>query len=129
MLLQVLRGKLHALRITGKVKEYMGSLGIDSQLLELAGIYPGERVEVYNIDNGARFSTYILREERGSRRVVLYGAAARMGEIGDRIIVVSYGYLNEAELKDHRVKILILREDNSLERLEELKIEDLKGHD
>ncbi len=129
MLLQILRGKLHALRITGKVKEYMGSLGIDSQLLELVGIYPGERVEVYNIDNGARFSTYILREERGSRRVVLYGAAARMGEIGDRIIVASYGYLNEAELKDHRVKILILREDNSLERLEELKIEDLRGHD
>ena len=107
MLREVLVAKLHNLVITEANLEYQGSIGLDSAWLEKAGIFPYEKVQVYNITNGERFETYIIPEEKGSRKVSLNGAAARKGSIGDRIIVAVYGLVEPDQLKGWRAKILI----------------------
>ncbi len=107
MLREVLVAKLHNLVITEANLEYQGSIGLDSSWLEKAGIFPYEKVQVYNITNGERFETYIIPEEQGSRKVSLNGAAARKGRVGDRIIVAVYGLVEPDQLKGWRAKILI----------------------
>ncbi|MFB6489817.1 MAG: aspartate 1-decarboxylase [Thermoproteus sp. AZ2] len=84
----VLRAKIHGAVVTRKNLEYEGSLTLGEDLLEASGIWPYERVEVYNINNGARFSTYVIKGEPGA--VELNGAAARLGEVGDRLIIAAY---------------------------------------
>ena len=87
---KLLRAKLHGLTVTHKNLHYTGSLGVDARLLERAGISPYEWVLVVNLNNGVRFETYVIPEEPGSGRVVLNGGAARLGEVGDTLLVMAF---------------------------------------
>lgn len=108
MLREILGAKLHTARITETQIDYEGSCAIDQNLLDLAGIAPYERVHIYNITNGNRLDTYAIPARRGSGKVGLNGAAARMGQKGDRIIVVTYVQVDDSELSKHTVKIVLL---------------------
>ncbi len=117
MLRQILLAKLHR----GTVKEcdinYNGSIKIDEALLEASGMQEFERVEVFNITNGARFSTYIIKGERGSGMIGINGAAARLAHEGDKIIVICYGMMDDKEMAAHKLRIVILNEDNGIESI------------
>ena len=114
MKIEVLRAKLHQACITQADVDYEGSLGIDIELMEAVGIYPFEKVLVANINNGSRLETYAIPEPFGSRRMILNGAAARLGSAGDRIIVMSFCWLDEAVVREgkHRPRVLRLDEHN-----------------
>ena len=108
----MLRSKIHRAIVTDADLEYEGSLTVDPLLLEAAGILPYEQVHVSNLNNGERFETYVIPGKRGSGEVVLNGPTARRGVKGDKIIVFSYEYINEDELKTFRPKIVLVDESN-----------------
>lgn len=114
MKIEILRAKLHQACITHSDVNYEGSLGIDIELMEAVGLYPYEKILVANINNGSRLETYAIPEPFGSRRMVLNGAAARLGSVADRIIVMSFCHLDESEIREgkHRPKVLRLDERN-----------------
>ncbi len=90
------KSKIHRARVTKVDLHYEGSIGIDSDLLKASDIYPNEIVQVVNINNGARFETYVIEEKAGSGDVGLYGAAAHLGKVGDLVIILSYGLVDDA---------------------------------
>jgi aspartate 1-decarboxylase len=114
MQLHMLKAKLHEACVTQSELRYEGSLGIDVELMELVGLHAYEKVLVSNINNGARFETYAIAEPFGSRRIVLNGAAARLGVPGDRIIIMSFCAVDEAIVTsgNHRPKVVRLDERN-----------------
>ena len=103
MLRCLVRSKIQRLVVTDKNLKYEGSLELDSKLLVAAGVVPGELVQVVNVNNGTRFETYIITARAGSGACVLNGAAARLGEVGDELIVMSLGWFAESELREHRL--------------------------
>jgi len=115
----LLKSKIHRLKVTGADLHYEGSLSLDIELMETADLIPFERVEVYNISNGARFSTYVIPAPRFSGEVRLNGAAARLGTKGDLIIIASYGEYEEEDLKDYK-PILVYVDSNN-------KVKEVKG--
>ncbi len=112
MLRYKLLSKLHRATVTECDLNYNASIQIDSELLELSGMHEHERVEIWDVNNGSRFSTYIIAAEAGSRKISVNGAAARLVHTGDRIIVVNYGLMDEAEMKAYQPKIIILGDNN-----------------
>ncbi len=112
MLRVMLKAKIHRATVTQAELDYEGSITIDSQLLEIAGIYPLEKVDIYNITNGERFSTYVIAGKKGSGVICLNGAAARKVQVGDKIIIVSYTLVEDNELKEHSAKVVIVDERN-----------------
>lgn len=112
MKLMMFKSKLHQMKVTEADLHYEGSITIDQDLLDEAGILPYEKVQVLNITNGARLETYTISGERGSRVCCLNGAAARMTQVGDRIIVISYAEMTPEEAKDHKPKVVIVDENN-----------------
>ncbi len=114
MKIHMLKSKLHHARVTHADVSYEGSLGIDTELMEAVALYPFERVLVGNITNGHRFETYVIPEPFGSRRIILNGATARLGVVGDRLIIMSYCWLQETDVRDgrHRPRLLRLDENN-----------------
>ena len=90
MLLNMFHGKIHRATVTEACLEYMGSITIDSELLELSGIMPGERVQIVDNNNGSRLETYVIAGERGSGVICLNGAAARKVVVGDTVIIIAY---------------------------------------
>ncbi len=117
MLRQMLKAKIHRAVITEADLNYEGSLTIDEDLMEKVGITPYERVKVYNISNGERFDTYAIRGEAGSGVIGLNGAAARKGMVGDLIIIVTFGFYSEEELKKFMPKIALLDEKNRVKKM------------
>lgn len=115
MKVEVLRSKLHRACITQADVDYEGSLGIDIELMEAVGMYAYEKILVANINNGSRLETYAIPEPFGSRRMILNGAAARLGSVGDRIIVMSFCWIDEILAREgkHRPRILRLDESNN----------------
>lgn len=107
-----LLGKIHNCRVSDSNLNYMGSIGIDQVLLDAAGIYPHEQVQVLNITNGARLMTYAIALEADSGKIELNGAAARLGEISDRLIILSYGLLTPEEIKTHQPRIIFVDDQN-----------------
>lgn len=99
MTVEMLKGKIHRATVTQAELDYVGSITIDADLLDAAGIYEYEKVAVANIDNGARFETYTIAGERGSGLICLNGAAARCADVGDKIIIMSYAQLTPEEIK------------------------------
>ena len=93
----MLRSKIHRATITKTLLDYEGSITVDASLLDAAGMLPYERVQVLNVSNGARFETYIIRGEPGGGEIALNGPAARLGQVGDKVIVVSYGVCDGAD--------------------------------
>jgi len=108
----MLKSKIHQATVTQADLMYEGSLTIDPDLMAAVGLYPFERVKVYNINNGARFDTYAIEGEAGSGIIGLNGAAARKGLVGDLIIIVSYAHYSEEDLKDYEPQVVILDQDN-----------------
>lgn len=106
------KSKIHRATVTGADLNYEGSITIDSELLKLANIYPYEKVDIYNVTNGERFSTYVIPGESGSGEICLNGAAARKVQKGDIVIIVSYCELTEEEIKDFSPTVVLVDEEN-----------------
>ncbi len=106
------KSKLHQMAVTEANLMYEGSITIDQDLLDAANLLPYEKVQVLNITNGSRLETYTIPGKRGSRVCCLNGAAARMTQVGDRIIVISYAEMTPEEAKEHKPKVVIVDENN-----------------
>lgn len=117
MLRAFLRSKIHRATVTHVDIEYEGSLSLDEDLMRAAGLAPFERIDVWNVSNGERFSTYIIHGEKGSREVGVYGAAARRAKVGDIIIIAAYGYLEDNEIESFAPKIVLMAEGNRIGRV------------
>jgi len=114
MLRQFLNSKIHRATVTDADLNYVGSITIDEEFLELANIMEWEKVEILNINNGERFQTYALKGKRGSKCFCLNGAAARKAQPGDKIIIVTYAELTPEEIKTHRPTIVQVGENNEI---------------
>ncbi len=112
----LLKGKLHLARVTQAELWYDGSCAIDSDLVALAGLREFERIDIYNVDNGERFSTYVILATAGSKTISMNGAAARKVQVGDRVIIAAYGSYSDAEALDHKPKLVYLKDDNEVDR-------------
>ena len=106
MLVQILKSKLHRLSVTEADLNYIGSITIDKALMEAAGILPGERVFIVNNNNGARFDTYVIEGPAQSGMVCLNGAAARLAQVGDVIIVMAFAQMTPEEAKTFTPKVV-----------------------
>ena len=116
MLLTMLKAKLHRATVTQADLDYEGSIAIDRDLLDASGILPNEQVDVLNITNGARFTTYAIEAPRGSKVIGVNGAAARLVQKGDKIIVVTYGQLPAEEARNYNPVVVLLDDQNDIKR-------------
>ena len=116
MLSHMLKAKLHMAKVTQAELWYDGSCAIDANLVALAGMREFEQIDIYNVTNGERFHTYIILAEPGSGTFSMNGAAARKVAVGDRVIIATYGHFTEAEMINHKPKLVYLNEDNSVDR-------------
>lgn len=114
MLRIMCKSKIHRVRITKTNIHYEGSMGIDKKLLKDADIHPGEIVQVVNVNNGARFETYAIEEAPGSGEIGLYGAAAHLGKVGDIVIVLSYGLIEDKKSQHVDMKVVYVDSKNKL---------------
>ena len=117
MQIEMLKAKIHRATVTQAELNYVGSITIDSDLLQASGIREYEKVDIVNIDNGERFSTYTIAGEAGSGVICLNGAAARCACTGDKVIIMSYCTVTEQEASDHKPSVLFVDERNRLVRL------------
>ena len=117
MLRMMMNSKLHRATVTEADLNYVGSITIDSDLLDAAGMLPNEKVHIVNNNNGARFETYIIAGERGSGVVCVNGAAARLVQRGDIVIILSYVYMTDEEARTHEPTVLIMDENNSVQEV------------
>jgi len=113
----MLRCKIHRARVTDSNVDYEGSVAIDSELMETAGILPYEKVEIYDITNGNRLQTYAIPAGRGNGEVCINGAAARLAKKGDLVIIASYSVMEEDEALAHRPVLVYVNPDNSVKRV------------
>ncbi len=112
MVIQILKSKIHRVKITQAELNYVGSITIDEDLMDAANIIANERVQVVNNNNGARFETYAIKGARGSGTVCLNGATARLAQVGDIVIIMSYGFLPMEEAKAYE-PILVFPDNNN----------------
>jgi aspartate 1-decarboxylase len=112
MVRTMLQAKLHRVTVTHADLSYEGSCGIDEALLDVSGLYPNQHIDLYNVCNGERFSTYIIRAPRGSGEISLNGAAARKAQVGDILIICAYSAYSESEIKSHRPIVVLVDESN-----------------
>lgn len=112
----LLKGKLHMAAVTQAELWYDGSCAIDRDLVELAGLREFEQIDIYNVNNGERFTTYVILAEAGSGTLSMNGAAARRVQMGDRVIIAAYGQFSEAEAMNHKPRLVYLDENNRVER-------------
>lgn len=117
MFRMMMNSKLHRATVTEADLNYVGSITIDSELLDAAGMYPNEKVHVVNNNNGARFETYIIAGDPGSGVICVNGAAARLVQRGDVVIILSYVYVTEEEARTHEPTVLIMDEDNKVQQV------------
>lgn len=118
MLLTILKSKLHRATVTGASLHYEGSLTISSDLAELVGLLPYEKILVGNLNNGERFETYVIYGASGKGVIELNGATAHLGNIGDRITIMNFGRYTPEEAAVHRPRVLLLDETNQIVRYE-----------
>jgi len=118
MLRKMMRAKIHRATITQCDPDYVGSITVDAELLAAVDIRPNESVLVLDIDNAARFETYVIRGEPGSGVIGVNGAAAKLVSEGHKVIIVAFGLLDEAELDDHVGRVVVCNDENTIaERL------------
>lgn len=117
MYITMLHGKIHRATVTQAELNYVGSITIDSELLEKSGILEYEKVQIVNINNGKRFETYTISGECGSGMICLNGAAARQCSVGDKIIIMAYANMTPQEVKDNPPKVVFVNDDNSINRV------------
>jgi len=116
MLVTLLKCKLHRATVTECDLHYEGSISIDRNLIEAAGLLVNERVEIYNIDNGNRFATYVIEGEAGSGVIGLNGAAARLACVGDKLIICAYAQMEDAKARKWQPSVIIVGADNKQEK-------------
>ena len=114
MNIDMLYSKIHRATVSDANLNYVGSITIDEDLLDAAKLRVGQKVEIVNINNGERFSTYTIKGKRGSKDMCLNGAAARKVEIGDKIIVIAYASYNDSELDNYTPIVVHVDEDNTI---------------
>ena len=113
-----LNAKLHRVTVTQTELHYEGSCAIDESLLEAAGLHEYEQVDIYNVHNGERFTTYVVRAPSGSGTVCVMGAAARLASAGDRLIVAAYASFDESEIAGFKPRVVLVDEKNRIARRE-----------
>ena len=114
MLLEILKSKIHRVRVTEANLNYVGSITIDMDLVDAANMLPNEKVQVVNINNGERLETYIIPGERGSGTICMNGPAARKAQLGDIVIVLSFAHMTPEEARNHEPAIIFPNENNAL---------------
>ena len=112
MRIEVLKSKIHRVKITQAELHYVGSITIDEGLMEASDIVENEKVQIVNINNGERLETYVIKGEKNSSQICLNGPAARKAQVGDIIIIISYASINKADASDHS-PILVFPNDNN----------------
>ena len=117
MELTMLKGKIHRAVVTQAALDYVGSITVDTELLEAAGILEYEMVQIVDVENGNRFETYTIAGEPGSGMICLNGAAARQVQVGDHVIIMCYARLSESEVAEHKPKVVFVDENNHISRL------------
>jgi len=116
MLRQMLLGKIHRAVVTGADVHYIGSITVDPVLLDASGILPYERVQVVDVENGARLETYTIPGTPGKGEIQLNGAAARLVAVGDHVIIMAYASMSDEEARTHRPKVVLVGEGNTIKR-------------
>jgi aspartate 1-decarboxylase len=116
MIIEVLKSKLHRVKVTQAELNYVGSITIDEDLMDAANIIANEKVQIVNNNNGARFETYVIRGERGSGTICLNGATARLAQVGDIVIIMSYAYMEMDEARNYQPIAIFPDTDNKLIR-------------
>jgi aspartate 1-decarboxylase len=114
MIIEVLKSKLHRVKVTQAELNYVGSITIDEDLMDAANIIANEKVQIVNNNNGARFETYTIRGERGSGTICLNGATARLAQVGDIVIIMSYAYMEMDEARKYEPVLVFPDPDNKL---------------
>jgi aspartate 1-decarboxylase len=114
MFREMLQGKIHRGVVTACRIDYAGSLTVDIDLIERIGLLVNQKIQLLNISNGNRLETYLIAGERGKREIIVNGAAAKLNQPGDRVIVAGYAFYSDAELKDHHPKVVVLNEKNQV---------------
>ena len=117
MTFERLKGKIHRATVIQAELDYVGSITVDEDLLDAAGILEYEKVQIVDIDNGSRFETYTICGERGSGMICLNGAAARCVSTGDKVIIMAYGHYEPEEAKNHRPPVVFVDEENRISRV------------
>ncbi len=117
MLLTMLKAKIHRATLTMTDLHYEGSIAVDEDVLDAAGILPHEQVDIWNVTNGARLTTYALAAERGSREIMLNGAAARLASVGDKVIIAAYAQMPAEEARNYKPNVVLMGEGNAVERV------------
>ena len=117
MTIQMLKSKIHRAVVKQAELNYVGSITVDSELLDAAGIYEYEKVQIVDVNNGSRFETYTIAGEPGSGMICLNGAAARCVSEGDRIILMAYADVTPEEAKTHKPKVVFVDDNNGISRV------------
>lgn len=113
----MLKGKIHRAKVVQAELDYVGSITVDMDLLDAAGILEYEKVQIVDIDNGQRFETYTIAGERGSGLICLNGAAARCVQVGDKIIIMAYCEMDNQEAKDHKPHVVFVNNENKIDKV------------
>ena len=117
MNITVLKGKIHRATVTQAELDYVGSITVDEALMEAAGIVEYEQVQIVDVNNGSRFTTYVIAGERGSGLICLNGAAARQVSVGDKVIIMCYAQMTPEETAAHSPKVVCVDEANRISKL------------
>jgi aspartate 1-decarboxylase len=117
MFREMMKSKIHRATVTGANLNYVGSITIDQELMEIANLYPNEKVQIVNNNNGARLETYVITGKRGCRDICLNGAAARLVQPGDTIIIISYSWMEEEKAREHQPTVVVLGKGNEVEQM------------
>ncbi|NPA03989.1 MAG: aspartate 1-decarboxylase [Epsilonproteobacteria bacterium] len=117
MQIEMLYSKIHRATVTDANLNYVGSITIDEELMEVAKLRVGQKVDILNINNGERFQTYVIKGERGKRDICLNGAAARKVHKGDKIIIIAYALFSPQELEEYTPTIVLVDDDNNVEEV------------
>ena len=117
MTVEMLKGKIHRATVIQAELDYVGSITVDEELLEAAGILEYEKVQIVDVNNGSRFETYTICGERGSGMICLNGAAARCVSTGDKIIIMAYGQYDSEVAKNHKPSVVFVDEKNKISRI------------
>lgn len=117
MTFDMLYSKIHRASVTDANLNYVGSITVDEDLLDASAMRVGQKVEIVNINNGERFTTYVIKGKRGSKDMCLNGAAARKVEVGDKIIVIAYASYSEEELENYKPIVVLVDDQNNIDTI------------
>lgn len=116
-MITMLKGKIHRATVVQAELDYVGSITVDADLLDAAGIMEYEKVQIVDVNNGSRFETYTIAGERGSGLICLNGAAARCVQVNDKVILMAYCEMDSEEAKNHKPKVVFVDDDNKISRI------------